>query len=88
MASISGKPEPSDVSVDVHLEGSEAKITFILERCHQGIWEEEDKWEAKVKDEIDEHLADINQLQSTEDVRDVEMSSNIAQQISQYLERF
>lgn len=77
-----------DISITGHLTGGRCKFQFYLYHCkrkgEQGVWENEAKWEATIKDEHDEIVATLHQLNPS----DIELEERFAPVLTQSLVRF
>jgi len=77
-----------DIFITGHLEGGKATFEFILYHCKRrgdvSVWEEEDKWEATVKQSIDEPVGTISGLDAGEE----ELPERLAVELSHLLVQF
>jgi len=82
---------PGDIFVTGHLEGGKVTCQFILYQCKRrgtvNIWEEVAKWKAKIKDERDEFLGTLKEMEPTEQGIPEQVASDLTRLLMQFIEK-
>ena len=88
---LRGESAPRDVFVTGHLEGGKVTCQFILYHCKRrgtvNVWEEDAKWEAKIKDERDEFVGIIGSMEPTELRIPEQVEPDLTRLLMQFIEK-
>lgn len=82
---------PGDIYVTGHLEGGKVICQFMLYHCKRSgtvnVWEEVAKWKAKIKDERNEFLGTLRDMESTEQGIPEQVASDLTRLLMQFIEK-
>jgi hypothetical protein len=83
------EPAPRDVSIIGHLEGCKVTYKFILKRCKETrTWgEPEEEWEATIKEERDEPLGVLRDLDPTKPRIPEHLTPELTRLLMQFIEK-
>lgn len=88
---LGGEPAPNDVPIFGHLQGGRVTCQFILYHCRRkgivDVWEEEDKWQATINDERDEHVGSLRGRDLAGPGVTERMAPEMTKLIMQFIER-
>lgn len=88
---LRGESAPRDIFVTGHLEGSKVTCQFMLYHCKRkgtvNVWEEIAKWKAKIKDEHDEFLGTLRDMEPTEQGIAEQEASDLTRLLIQFIEK-
>ena len=82
---------PRHISIVGYLEGTQIKCLFVLYHCKQrgsfNVWEEEDKWEAKVKSERSEPIGVLTDFDASKPGISEQQVLKLSQLLMDFIER-